>query len=309
MPFHGSNQYINNNYKKIQKNNSLQTLRSISSPNDRKHYNHERVSSFTFVKASLTVETALVLPIFMFAICFMMYFTEVVRIQAEIVNELYKQGKHLALYSYVYNQTECNSIIDSGKIENLVTGSLSNLYVKDQVKKELGEDYFANNNIDNGMSLILSSYIKENDMIDIIAIYKIRIPCNFFHLKNIAVIQRARIRGWIGFEGTNDSNTKEEIVYITEKGSVYHKDKSCTHINLSISYVSMDKIKNIRNKEGGKYYKCEICGDESSYRAVYITNTGNRYHSKKDCGGITRDVIAVPISQVGKRKACSRCGN
>lgn len=304
MPFQ---KLINLNHN--QNYNSLHTLRKLSSPNDKKSIESGRVSSFISQRASLTVETALVLPLFLFAICFMMYFTEVVRIQAEISNELYKQSKDLALSSYVYSRAESNNIIASGEVEDLISGMLGNLYVKSEVKNELGENYFEINNIESDISLLLSSYMEEDDVIDIVALYNIKIPCNFFQLNKIKVIQRARIRGWTGYENAEGESEQEEMVYITQYGSVYHRDALCTHINLSISQVNVEEVENLRNSGGGKYYACELCGDESGNGTVYITNTGDRYHKIRECSGIRRGIMTVPISQVGNRGPCSRCGN
>lgn len=295
--------------KTILKNNSLQTHHYILTPNKYINKYSERVSPFTSCKASLTVETALVLPIFILAICFMMYFTEVVRMEAEIGNEIYKQGKNLSLYSYVYSLAENSQIIQQGLIEDLASGTLSNMYVKSQITSELGENYFVNNNIENGISLILSSYMQEDDMIDIIAIYRIEIPCNFFHVGKILALQRCRMRGWTGYDDVTESGSEEEFVYITPNGTVYHKTASCTHINLSISSVSLGEVKNRRNSDGGKYYECEICGDEANNEQVYITETGDRYHNSRECGGLKRGIMAVPISKVGGRGPCQRCGS
>jgi hypothetical protein len=307
MPFQNKTLLINKNSNK--EIISLQTLQIISTPNDKKNIYSERVSPFISFHASLTIEAALVLPIFIFAICFMMYFTEIVRVQAEIGNELYKQSKNLSIYAYVYDRAQSNGIIASGKIEDLVSGALSNLYVKSKIKQELGDDYLDNNNIKSGISLILSSYMQEEDVIDILAIYKISIPCNFFQLNKIPVFQRARIRAWTGYESTKNTKEQEEMVYITQNGTVYHKDPSCTHIHLSITEVSSSHVKDHRNSDGGKYYECELCGEEPNNGTVYITDTGDRYHNSRECSGLKRGVMAVPISQVGGRSPCSRCGN
>lgn len=310
MPFHKKTLLININSKK--KNNSLQTLRYISPPIDMKGFKTERVSPFISFKGSLTVETAMVFPIFIFAICFMMYFTEVIRVQAEIGNEIYKVGKELSLYSYVYKQAENNDIINSGQIEEIVSWGLSNLYVKSKISNGLGDDFFTSSGIKNGASgvnLIMSSYMEDEDMIDIVGIYKITIPCNFFHVGEIPVLQRCRMRAWTGYVNSANNESTEEIVYITQNGSVYHKTSSCTHINLSISKVSLGNVNNLRNSGGGKYYECELCGGVTNNEEVYITETGDRYHNSKECSGLKRGIMAVPISEVGGRGPCSRCGN
>ncbi|KAB1438633.1 hypothetical protein [Candidatus Galacturonibacter soehngenii] len=304
MPFQN---HKNTNYN--QTYNSLHTLHILSSPNDKKSTKTERVSSFISQKASLTVEAAMVLPIFIFAICFMMYFTEIVKIQAEVGNELYKQSKDLALYAYVYERAQSNDIIASGQVENLVSGMLSSLYVKSKITNELGENYFEINHVEGGISLLLSSYMQEEDMIDVVGIYSIKIPFQFFQIDKVRVIQRARIRAWTGYDASNGSDTEEEMVYITQYGSVYHVDISCTHINLSVSQIRETQVSNLRNDSGGKYYECELCGDEQGDGSLFITNTGDRYHKRRDCSGIRRGIIAIPISQIEGRQRCQRCGN
>ncbi|WP_143452691.1 hypothetical protein [Konateibacter massiliensis] len=285
-------------------------MKKLSTPNGRWTSETGRVSSFTSQRASLTVETALVLPLFLFAICFFMYFTEVIRTEAEIGNELYKQGKDLALYAYVYSRAESNSLIASGQLKDVAAGALSSVYVGSQVKQELGEYYYEHNHIESGINLLLSSFMKEDDMVDIVALYKIEIPCNFFNLSQVRVMQRARIRGWTGYESAKGEgeDAEEEIVYITKTGTVYHRDRLCTHIKLSISTVSKGEIALLRNSSGGKYHECEICGERPDTDFYYITDTGDRYHKVRDCSGIRRDVTAIPISEAGDRTPCSRCG-
>jgi hypothetical protein len=307
MPFQNTKR--KNSLKTNQKKNSLQTHHDISTPNDRMKYFSERVSLFTSYKASLTVEAAMVLPIFLFAICFMMYFTEIVRTQAEIGNEIYKQGKQLSLYTYVYDKAESEGIVHSGVVEDLVSGGLSSLYVKSQINSALGQDYFVQNNIPNGINLMLSKYMQEDDMIDIIAIYRVKIPCNFFRVGKVLVLQRCRMRAWTGYQAASSGEPSEEIVYITPSGAVYHTSPTCTHINLSITGVSVHGIEGLRNSGGGKYYECELCGGEAMNGQVYITETGDRYHNSRECSGLKRGITAIPISQVEGRRPCSRCGN
>ncbi|MBQ2257432.1 MAG: pilus assembly protein, partial [Lachnospiraceae bacterium] len=63
-----------------------------------------------------------------------------------------------------------------------------------------------------------------------------------------------------------------------------------------------------RNESREIYYPCEECGG-SCGNTVYITSHGNRYHATLSCSKLKRTVLAVPISQVGGRGACSKCGN
>ncbi len=123
---------------------------------------------------------------------------------------------------------------------------------------------------------------------------------------NIKVYQHCKSRAWIGARIKDSTN--EQIVYVTETGSVYHKIPTCSHIKLSIETTSYSGVKEKRNAYGGKYSPCEMCGKNAKYSSVlYITRTGDRYHTSISCSGLKRSVKGVKISQVSSLGKCSRC--
>ena len=125
---------------------------------------------------------------------------------------------------------------------------------------------------------------------------------------SIDVYEHCKSRAWIGAK-INES-TDEQIVYVTETGTVYHKIPGCTHIKLSIETTTYDAVKDLRNSYGGKYSPCEKCGKGAKYAGVlYITETGDRYHTSIKCSGLKRSVTGIKISEVGERGKCSRCWN
>lgn len=89
---------------------------------------------------------------------------------------------------------------------------------------------------------------------------------------------------------------------------MYHKDYHCKYLDLSIHMVSAAELETLRNESGGKYYPCERCGQKPQGWGVYITNTGNRYHTSISCSGLKRKIYAVPISETTGKEACSKCG-
>ena len=89
-------------------------------------------------------------------------------------------------------------------------------------------------------------------------------------------------------------------------GNVYHKSRDCTHIRLSVRQEPESRVSGLRNVDGGKYHPCEKCGGSGS--RIYVTDTGDRYHSSAACSGLKREVIEIPLSQAEGWKACSRCG-
>lgn len=116
--------------------------------------------------------------------------------------------------------------------------------------------------------------------------------------------EMAVCRPWIGF---TEEGTLETYVYITPEGEVYHLDRNCTHLKLSIQTVTMQKARKLKNVYGQKYRKCELCKTAFG-KMVYITTEGDCYHSERNCSGLKRTVRKILLRQAGNRRPCSRCG-
>ena len=97
------------------------------------------------------------------------------------------------------------------------------------------------------------------------------------------------------------------MVYVTATGTVYHRDRNCTHIKLSIQEVGKDSVEKLRNRGGAKYYPCS-CYKSHPSSSVYITRDGTRYHSSVSCSSLKRTVKKVTLSDAGQLKPCSKCG-
>jgi hypothetical protein len=110
-----------------------------------------------------------------------------------------------------------------------------------------------------------------------------------------------------------DGNSEEEdahYVYITKYGTVYHEFLTCKHLNITIIGIPASEIAGHRNKNGGKYKPCEYCASKKGEGTVYITPEGDRYHTKKDCRGLLRNIRKVKLSDVIDTHApCSDCGH
>lgn len=256
----------------------------------------ERISLSVSCKGSLTVETACVLPIFLCGILAFLYFFQAVTMAGKVAEALQDAGKQIAVYAYVKEQALGEEKTSASKIVSLV-------YAESRINRALGADAPA-------VSLMHSSILKRDEMIDLVAEYKFRWKMPFFSLSDFPILQRARVRAWTGSiragGGEKEDGETEERVYVTANGKVYHRSRDCTHIRLSVRQEDKDRVSGLRNADGGKYHPCEKCGGSSSQ--VYITDTGDRYHSSAACSGLKREVIEVPLSQVEGWKACSRCG-
>ena len=140
------------------------------------------------------------------------------------------------------------------------------------------------------------------------AAYHIRLPIRIFWLWDFAMEQRADCRKWTGWSAAEGSD-EDQWVYVTQTGTVYHREYSCTHLELSIRSVAEAEIAALRNENGEAYRKCMQCRyAENAFGRLYITNQGDCYHKDLGCSGIKRTVRMIRLSEVGTRRPCSRCG-
>lgn len=287
-------------------------------------------------KGSLTVEAALVIPVFVYTVIFFLYFINIIIVQENIQFTITEVGKYAAKYAYVYDYIKNDEVDDSLKVdfnkqrededtivEKLIASTIDSTLLKNKMREFIDEDKINNSCIVNGfagLDLSNSKFMRGIEGVDFVVVYKIRLPLVFFSIKDIYMVQRVKLRGWTGYKpvsehNTNDSkedgqNTDIDIVYIAETGSVYHLSNNCTHLKLSIHKVDFAQIEKLRNTSGGKYKECELCIKGSSYIEggnVYTTDTGDRYHRLVGCNGLKRSIREVLLTAVGERTLCKRC--
>ena len=259
-------------------------------------------------KAGMTVEACFVLPFFLFAFLNIISIVEIYRLQGNMSAAMHDTAKQMAVYGYEYRQIGGGS---AGAAESL---GLTYLYAAGRVRTKLGTAYLDNSPLAgsaSSISWLRSSVMQEDDCIDLVAEYCIKPPVAVVGYQQRILYSRMRTRAWTGYDnsahGANGGVAKEEIVYVTPDGSVFHRSRGCSYLKLSIAGADKSFLDMQRNQDGSIYYPCEECGS-SCGNTVYITNYGNRYHSTLGCSGLKRTVIAVSISEAGGRGACSKCG-
>lgn len=289
------------------------------------------------IRASFTVEAALVLPIFIYAIIAFIYFIQIFLLQEYLQNAITETGYFSAKYAYVYDYllnydgtkekdgNKDKSTLESG-VDAIIARTIDSSYYKIKLQDYLDLNIINESCIKEGFSGIqtyLSSYMAEEDAIDIVITYDIKLPLLFIPLDKVSMAQRVRMRGWSGHrveakkdskdasEGEEDNEQQEKKVYITETGTVYHLTKECSHLKLSIQKASYGQLDMLRNASGGRYKACSLCGNKglSETDCIYITDDGDRYHCNLNCSGLKRTIIEISLSEVGGRRPCKRCGN
>lgn len=138
----------------------------------------------------------------------------------------------------------------------------------------------------------------------------IKSPFAILSVPNCRLYTKCVVKPWTGYDVANAKERAEEdtIVYMTEHGTVYHKNRSCTHLSLSIQAIASVTVTEKRNESGERYYSCEYCGDRGFVTVVFITSHGNRYHTTTKCQGLKRNVRSVRLSEVEGVNPCKKCG-
>lgn len=285
------------------------------------------ISLFTFfpenINAGLTVEAAMVLPLFLFFFLNLGCAIEMIRLHGNLELALCDVGNRLAVYGYVRSE----EMQDSGEAEEeaeeetekeaewwngLAGVAFSYTYIKKEVVDYLGEEYLEESPLAYGaygLQFLESNVLGTDGFMDLIVTYKVSPFSDIAGFWSFRMANRYYAHLWTGYEipGSGEGNTGRDVVYVTENGEVYHEDRNCTHLSLSIRKVSLQDAYDSRNANGEKYSSCRICRKEGQGGEVYIAEDGTAIHYTRDCPGLKRMVYAIFREEAKGYRPCQRC--
>lgn len=297
--------------------------------------------------ASMTVEASLVLPLFIFFMAEILSIFDMIRLQSRFIQALHETGTQMSEYAFYVRNVPSDLMelaeqirggggagqgTDTGdaegqseeKTDEIISETagfgislvLSEYGVRRSVEEYMGTDYLDNSCLEGGaasVSYLRSGILRENDVIDLVADYRVKPLLPLFGLEGFSMQSRYYGHAWTGYEVSDDNpdneeENNEEIVFITRTGSVYHRNRSCTYLKPQIYQVSAASLDRLRSSDGAKYYACENCRP-SRTGTVVVAKYGNRYHRSSSCTSIHRDITEVKLSQVqDTMRPCSKCG-
>lgn len=255
-----------------------------------------------FCLASLTVEAALEFPLFLLCIILVLHYSVVCRAGTEFSGKMAEAAEQMAMAAYtkVYDDSS-----------HVIRAALSDSWAYSQVVPKAKDKGAVKN-----ASFAFSSFLKDNDRISLVLTYQVRSPVSVIRIPHTIFVQKMTIRGWTGKDGTvsgdgsssEDSSSAEANVYVTDSGRVYHTDPNCTHLKLTITQISKEQLKTVRNYKGARYKRCRRCGGKiKAGDTVFINPYGDAYHASASCPGLTRNVSTVPLKDVHGMHECSDC--
>lgn len=241
---------------------------------------------------SLTVETILVMPLCIMVIVIFFSFFQILQLQLKLQSALEQTVQQQAIYAGTQEDGSYSYLGAEGEFLALCQSNQV-----DFSAVELGAV---------GLHLLLNE--EANETLEGTLIYRMQLPFLSFLSGQLLCVQSTICRIWSGIElSMADDGT--EMVYYTEYGRVLHRYVDCSYLKLSISPISEAALPMARNAEGKRYKACELCGGEPIAEVYYITEDGDRFHSRLTCPGLSRYIKTASIEQAQERGLpfCSRC--
>lgn len=263
-----------------------------------------RLASFLQVRpsgtqrGSITVEAALVFPIFLAAVCCFVGLGQLLLVEAEVQYSVSQTAKVCAKQRALAELDE----EASGK-GGAASGDAAAVF-----RQQFAANAVCANLIAGGRRGIRVTLEQPGEgRVRVRARYTLKLLLPFFPQFSFAREARVTRQIYVGYVergGDGASDSGGGIVYVAQNGSVYHTSPTCTHICLSISGAAAVQ----RTMREGHYEACEKCIETGeNYSALYVTASGDCYHATLGCSGLKRTIHAVKKSELSGLKLCSRC--
>ncbi len=267
-----------------------------------------------YLSASLTLEAAIVLTLFIFASVCLILPMKIMITERRIQSALEETAEELSRYAYPGNALSkgLNDLIPGADTSDMdfcgfLGNSAGKAYVLTDVEKRLDTASVIS------LDLSGSEIFTDGEFIDIVLDYKVRFPFSVLGISDLKRTARCRRRAWVGLPGKNynaDGSLgpdDDPIVYVGKTSTRYHLRRTCHYLSNDLTAVSIDQVGDLRNNSGGKYRPCASCG-KAAASVVYIMPSGTSYHTDVDCKAIISYARAVRLSEVAYLGACSYCG-
>ena len=261
----------------------------------------------------MTVEASIVLPLFIFFFVNIMTLFNIVKVQSDIGAALHQTGSEMSLRAFDVRFARGMEGEGGATGVDAIAGAAGVFYAKSRIRDYLGDELeksVVTGGCD-GISFLWSKVLLGNDIIDLVADYKVHPLIPLIGFKEFKVRNRYYGHAWTGYDialGLGADEDQEEVVYITESGEVYHRNIDCSHLYIKVRSTGFAGISSERNNDGKRYHACEYCGGGIGGGNVFITDYGDKYHSTMSCPGLKRKIYTIRLSEVGGRRPCSACG-
>ncbi len=240
-------------------------------------------------RGSLTAEAAVAVPVIIFAWLAVICLISTIRVREYVAQNLHQSVLEMA--------------VSAGEDAMTVKlGGTFGAWISLKTAEHLEE---AGIESVTDFNMLGSDILSDDQWIRLQVSYRIGVLQGLIPLPKVSVTQKATARAWTGYAPGEDDpygTDPKDQVYVTSYGRVYHEDRMCTHIYLSVHMAD--------RSEAMRYPPCEYCGhDADEVSTYYIAKNGECYHTKYGCSGLKRTVRRTDIgdAQGAGLMPCSRC--
>lgn len=273
--------------------------------------------------ASMTIEAALSLPLFVFFAISLMQPIQWLDRQRMVQTAVECFCEDLSQYAYVRkmlqetsqeepSETERQEKAGTGTWETedmnrLLSSTAAGLWIKGKA-----ETYV------DGVMVTKADVLDEQGDLWLELEYKERFP--FFQALSggTTMCAAAKRRAWIGLDGKlkeesssaggEDQDAASEWVYVGAGMGRYHLYRDCHYISNQYLVVPLDEAVDMRNSYGRRLTACSRCGaGKGTNDSVYITSEGEHYHFSQSCSAMAAYVRRVQKKEVEHLGLCSYC--
>ena len=302
---------------------------------------HSPVPGAHYFSASLSVEAALALPLFLLVLSLFFTFFSGQLWQLRLQKAIDEICEDVAVWSYIldfaddYTGSDLLALAEGGRLSGVLKGNPSDLadllqkgewreeiklfalekgsaliwqrLIKEWLIRKLGREALTASLISGGPEgLSLSGSTLRNRNLDLVLAYRIHSPFSLPFRLEYPIVQRSCRRLWIGTRVNKTPNeeeeTEEETVYVTGSGQVYHISRQCRVLAITPTQTDESGVVAARNLSGAKYKACQRCTRGRPVKqAAWVTPYGTRYHLKEDCSSLIRNIGEIAISEAEEK--------
>ncbi len=264
--------------------------------------------------ASLTLEAALVLPIFLFFVYLLilpMRMMDTARSMQEICEAVCRdaaEGSYLLTLrdSKTAKGADDRTVSGARSVQAYLKGNALGLLAVKLAQRQVDDQYVMN------LHALRSHGWGDDQMITLTMDYDYRLPFSVLGLRSLHQTVRASRHAWVGSpprskSGASSGDDEDPLVYIGAHGTRYHSSLRCHYLSNDLTAVSFSDIRSKRNANGGTYHACPRCAASCKSGAVYIMQSGSAYHTDPNCSAICAHARAVKKSEVAYLGPCQYC--
>ena len=282
----------------------------------------ERSYLYTFYDSngSITLEAAITIPLFTFAILTIIYIMNIIHLQTTLQMALEETVRNINQIAYIssefYSLTKEQQYEAINKdftiAENIGASLISTNYIKNEFLDEkmtnfLNKSYIVNGS--EGISFLHSSMNLKDNIIDVILTYNVSIPFMPDELFSFKLSNRCYTRIYMGKDMEKEQQSSSFYVYYTVYGKVLHTNKYCRYLLNYSEALPYNQLFIGRNPE-----LCLLCSNGETSATlrqhnpvVYLTSDNQVFHLTLDCQSFTGEIFRLERTSLEENELCEEC--